>query len=86
MPITSRKFRKRGQCCIRIIIMAQPEEPKSNMIPKRKGPSYTLSLARVTMVASIGVSVLISLTPKTLKKGMHTFSVPILQQVHYIVI
>lgn len=62
-----------------------PEQTKSNMTPKRKGPSHTLSLTRVSMVASLGVSVLISSTPKTLRKGRSPFSVQVLQQAHCII-
>lgn len=56
-----------------------PEQTQSNMTPKRKGSSYILSLARTGMVASLGVRVLIYLTPKTLKEGMSPYSVQVLQ-------
>ena len=55
------------------------EQTKSNMTPpppQKKGPSYIPSPARISMVASLEVSALISLTLKTLKKGTSPYYVP----------
>ena len=53
------------------------------MTQKKKGLNYILSLARVSYGNLLrSQSTLISLTPKTLKKGMSPYYV--LQQAHYV--
>lgn len=74
MPITIMEFRKRGKCCTRILVMAHKSKPNKTQ-PRRK-PVIFFSLARISLVASSGVSALIYLTPQTLKKGMSPCFMP----------
>lgn len=42
MPITITEFRKRGKCCMRIIVMAHKSKPNKNTAQKKNSPSYIL--------------------------------------------